>query len=162
MNQPSMNEAELGRALKDRINQVLGGSLHIRHVDTGSCNGCDFEMSVLSNPVYDIARYGVGFVPSPRQADMLMVTGGVTRNLRQALEITFAATPQPKMVLAVGSCACSGGVFGKNYANFGGIDQFVPVFVYVPGCPPRPQALMQGILLALDKYEAVLQRGEQA
>lgn len=148
-----MIEEELGSNLKKRINEVLGGSLHIRHVDTGSCNGCDFEMSVLSNPVYDISRFGVSFVPSPRQADMLMVTGGVTRNLAKALKITYDATPNPKMVLAVGACASGGGVIGETYANAGGIDTFVPVYVYVPGCPPRPEALMQGILLAIDKYE---------
>lgn len=155
-----MKEEDLGFKLKKRIGQVLGGSLHIRHVDTGSCNGCDFEMSTLSNPIYDIARFGVSFVPSPRHADMLMVTGGVTRNLENALKITYDATPTPKIVLAIGACACGGGVFGENYANAAGVDKFVPVYVYVPGCPPRPQALIQGILLALDKYEEILKRGE--
>ncbi len=155
-----MNEEELGTDLKKRIKEVLSGSLHIRHVDTGSCNGCDFEMSTLSNPIYDISRFGVSFVPSPRQADMLMVTGGVTSNLEKALHITYEATPKPKIVLAIGACACGGGVFGETYANAGGIDPFVPVYVYVPGCPPRPQALIQGILLALDQYEEVLKRGE--
>lgn len=153
-------EEELGIKLKKRIREVLGGSLHIRHVDTGSCNGCDFEMSTLSNPIYDIARFGVSFVPSPRQADMLMVTGGVTTNLEQALKTTYNATPNPKIVLAIGACACGGGVVGQTYANAGGIDNFVPVYVYVPGCPPRPQALIQGILMAIDQYETVVKRGE--
>jgi Ni,Fe-hydrogenase III small subunit len=155
-----VNEEELGTDLKKRIKEVLRGSLHIRHVDAGSCNGCDFEMSTLSNPIYDISRFGVSFVPSPRQADMLMVTGGVTSNLEKALRITYEATPKPKMVIAIGACACGGGVFGETYANAGGIDPFVPVYVYVPGCPPRPQALIQGILLALDQYQEVLKRGE--
>jgi Ni,Fe-hydrogenase III small subunit len=155
-----ITETDLGRELKKKINKVLGGSLHIRHLDTGSCNGCEFEMGTLSNPVYDIARFGVSFVPSPRQADMLMVTGGVTRNLLQALEITYAATPQPKIIMAVGECACNGGAIGETYANFGGIDKFVPVFIYVQDCPPTPRALMQGILTALDKYEKASHRGE--
>lgn len=155
-----MNEEELGNDLKKRIQEVLNGSLHIRHVDTGSCNGCDFEMSTLSNPIYDISRFGVSFVPSPRQADLLMVTGGVTRNLEKALKRTYEAVPNPKMVLAIGACACGGGVFGETYANAGGVDQFVPVYAYVPGCPPRPQALIQGILLALGQYEKILKRGE--
>ena len=110
--------------------------------------------------MYDIARFGVSFVPSPRHADMLMVTGGVTRNLENALKTTYDATPNPKIVLAIGACACSGGIFADTYANGTGVDKFVPVYVYVPGCPPRPQALLQGILLALDKYEQSLKRGE--
>jgi len=152
-------DEELGKDMKARITKVLGGSLHIRHVDTGSCNGCDFEMGALSNPIYDISRFGVSFSASPRQADMLMVTGGVTRALQKALLRTYAAVPNPKIVLAVGACAIGGGVFGETYANAGGIDRFVPVYVYIPGCPPRPEALMQGILIAIDKYEAVLKRG---
>lgn len=148
-----VSDANLGNVLKEKVRHVLGGSLHIRHVDTGSCNGCDFEMSVLSNPIYDISRYGVSFVPSPRQADMLMVTGGVTQNLAQALKATYDATPEPKLVLAVGSCACGGGIWGKTYATSGGIDLFIPVDIYIPGCPPRPESLIQGILTAIDRYD---------
>lgn len=139
--------------LRKRIQKVLGGSLHIRHVDAGSCNGCDFEMSVLGNPVYDLARYGIHFVASPRHADMLMVTGGVTRNLEKALLATYRATPEPKAILAVGACAIGGGVVGETYANAGGVDKLIPVQVYIPGCPPRPEALLQGIFTALGWYE---------
>ncbi len=130
---------------------MLGRSLAIRHVDVGSCNACDFEMSALLNPVYDITQYGIDFVASPRHADMLMVTGVVTRNLRKALEMTLEATPTPRLVMAVGACACSGRVFGKTYAQEGPVDSIVPVDIYVPGCPPRPQALIYGLLLALDR-----------
>ena len=140
-----------GEILKDRIRSVLGRSLAIRHVDVGSCNACDFEMSAMLNPVYDIQQYGIDFVASPRHADLLMVTGVVTRNLKVALETTFNATPTPRLVMAVGACACSGKVFGDTYAQEGPVDKFIPVDVYVPGCPPRPQALIYGLLLALDR-----------
>lgn len=140
-----------GDVLKKKIRTVLGRSLHIRHVDAGSCNACDFEMTALSNPIYDLQQYGIDFVASPRHADMLMVTGVVTRNLAQALLMTYEATPNPKLVMAVGACAASGNTFGLSYAIRGGADAFVPVDVYVPGCPPRPQALLYGLLLALDR-----------
>ena len=144
-------EAETGEAIAKKIRSVLGRSLAIRHVDAGSCNACDFEMSALSNPVYDISQYGIDFVASPRHADLLMVTGVVTRNLRTALETTLKATPTPRLVMAVGACACSGKVFGDTYAIEGPVDKIVPVDIYVPGCPPRPQALLYGLLLALDR-----------
>lgn len=140
-----------GEALARKIRQVLGRSLAIRHVDAGSCNACDFEMSALLNPIFDITQYGIDFVASPRHADLLMVTGVVTRNLRTALETTVKATPTPRLVMAVGACACSGKVFGDTYAQEGAVDKIVPVDIYVPGCPPRPQALMYGLLLALDR-----------
>jgi Ni,Fe-hydrogenase III small subunit/Pyruvate/2-oxoacid:ferredoxin oxidoreductase delta subunit len=140
-----------GDELAIKIRRTLGRSLAIRHVDAGSCNACDFEMSALLNPVYDITQYGIDFVASPRHADLLMVTGVVTRNLRQALEMTLEATPTPRLVMAVGACACSGRVFGKTYAQEGPVDKIVPVDIYVPGCPPRPQALIYGLLLALDR-----------
>jgi len=143
---------DLGVSLQKKIQEVLGSSLHIRHVDSGSCNGCDFEMMALGNAVYDIQRFGVDFVASPRHADMLMVTGGVTCHLEKALRETYNAAAAPKMVVAVGACACGGGIFGESYAHLGGVDKIVPVYVYIPGCPPRPQALIQGILLALDQY----------
>lgn len=146
-------DEDLTVRLQTRIRQVLGKSLHIRHVDSGSCNGCDFEMSTLLNPVYDIQRFGIDFVASPRHADMLLVTGGVTRHLEEALRKTYQATANPKMVVAIGACACGGGIFGETYANHGGVDKIVPVHVYVPGCPPRPQAIIEGILQALDRFE---------
>lgn len=140
-----------GELIKRKIRSILGRSLHIRHVDVGSCNACDFEMSALSNPIYDIQQYGIDFVASPRHADLLMVTGVVTRNLTQALLMTYDAVPAPKIVMAVGACAASGQVFGPSYALRGAVDTLVPVDIYVPGCPPRPQALLYGLLLAMDK-----------
>ena len=134
-----------------RIRAVLGRSLAIRHVDVGSCNACDFEMSAMLNPVYDLQQYGIDFVASPRHADLLMVTGVVTRNLKNALVTTLNAAPQPRLVMAVGACACAGKVFGDTYAIEGAVDSIVPVDIYVPGCPPRPQALIHGLLLALDR-----------
>lgn len=138
-------------ALKQKIRSVLGRSLHIRHVDVGSCNACDFEMAHMGNPIYDVQQYGIDFVPSPRHADLLMVTGVVTRNSTQALQMTYEAAPLPKLVMAVGGCACSGQIFGDSYAIRGAVDSIIPVDVYVPGCPPRPQALIHGIMLALDR-----------
>ena len=142
---------EDGDALTRRIRSLLGRSLAIRHVDVGSCNACDFEMSAMLNPVYDLQQYGIDFVASPRHADLLMVTGVVTRNLKAALEATLNATPAPRLVMAVGACACAGKVFGDTYAIEGPVDRFTPVDIYVPGCPPRPQALIHGLLLALDR-----------
>jgi Ni,Fe-hydrogenase III small subunit len=146
-------ENNLGLKLQKRIKEVLGRSLHIRHVDSGSCNGCDFEMTMLMNPVYDIQRFGIDFVASPRHADMLMVTGGVTRHLEEALRKTYRAVAKPKMVVAIGACAIGDGIFGQTYANHGGVDKIVPVYVYIPGCPPHPQAIIEGIHLALDQYK---------
>jgi Ni,Fe-hydrogenase III small subunit/Pyruvate/2-oxoacid:ferredoxin oxidoreductase delta subunit len=117
--------------------------------DAGSCNGCEQEIGALNNPVHDIERFGIHFVASPRHADMLLVTGPVTRNMELALRKTFAATPHPKVVVAVGACGISGGIFGTNYASLGGVDAVIPVDVHIPGCPPRPEALLYGILLAL-------------
>lgn len=153
-------EKDLGLKLQNRIKSVLGHSLHIRHVDSGSCNGCDFEMNALSNPYYDIQRFGVDFVASPRHADMLMVTGGVTRHLEQALLKTYNAASHPKMVVAIGACASGGGMIGSTYANYGGVDKIVPVYVFVPGCPPRPEAIIEGILLSLNRYEELVRKGE--
>lgn len=144
--------------LRHRIREVLGGSLHIRHLDSGSCNGCDWELTALLNPIYDIQRFGIDFVASPRHADMLIATGGITRNLAEAVIKTWEAAPNPKMVLAIGDCAIDGGIFGESYAHFGGIHKLLPVSVAVPGCPPRPQAIINGILLALDKLEAYRKR----
>lgn len=143
----------LEERLRRRIRKVLGHSLHIRHLDSGSCNGCDFEMNALTNPIYDIQRFGVDFVASPRHADLIMVTGGVTRHLEEAVRATYEAASEPKMVVAVGTCAIGGGIIGHQYAHHGGVDGILPVTVYVPGCPPRPEAMIEGILMALDRYE---------
>jgi len=151
--------ADPAACLQQGIKDILGSSLHIRHVDAGSCNGCDFEMMALNNAVYDIQQYGVDFVASPRHADMLLVTGSVTRNLAVALKKTYQAVSPPKLVVAVGSCACSGGISGKCYATAGGVNQVVPVDVYIPGCPPRPAAIIEGVLLAIDKERRTLQAG---
>ena len=143
--QPS-NLDSIGTELKARIAKVLGRSLHIREVDAGSCNGCEIEIVGLNSPVYDIERFGIHFVASPRHADMLLVTGPVSRNMELALRKTYDATPDPRLVVAVGACGCSGGIFGQNYASLGGVDKVIPVDVYIPGCPPRPEALIEGLL----------------
>lgn len=142
----------IGAKVKEKVRQIFGRSLHIREVDAGSCNGCEVEITALNIPVYDVERFGVHFVASPRHADMLLVTGPVTRNMEIALKQTYEATPDPKLVVAVGACAIGGGVFGKSYASCGGVDMVVPVDVYIPGCPPRPEALLHGILIAIDQY----------
>jgi len=139
--------------LKFKIKKTFGRSLHIREVDSGSCNGCDSEINAMSNPFNDIERLGINFVASPRHADMLLVTGTATRNMQRALVKTYNATPDPKLVVAVGACACSGGIFQNTYATSNGIDCIVPVDVYIPGCPPRPQAIIYGILKALDRVK---------
>jgi Ni,Fe-hydrogenase III small subunit/formate hydrogenlyase subunit 6/NADH:ubiquinone oxidoreductase subunit I len=141
----------LGAELKACITQVLGRSLHIREVDAGSCNGCEIEIAGLNSPVYDIERFGIHFVASPRHADMLLVTGPVSRNMELALRKTYDATPAPRLVVAVGACGCSGGIFGQNYASLGGVDKVIPVDVYIPGCPPNPHALLHGILTAIGR-----------
>jgi Ni,Fe-hydrogenase III small subunit/formate hydrogenlyase subunit 6/NADH:ubiquinone oxidoreductase subunit I len=142
---------EAGGKLGDAIRETLGRSLAIRQVDAGSCNGCEMEIVALNNPIHDIERFGIHFVASPRHADMLLVTGPVTRNMELALKKTYAATPDPKVVVAVGACGISGGIFGTNYASLGGVDATIPVDVYIPGCPPRPEALIYGILLAVGR-----------
>lgn len=142
---------EVGGRLEEAIRRRFHRSLVIREVDAGSCNGCELEINALGNPVYDIERFGIHFVASPRHADMLLVTGPVTRNMELALRKTYAATPDPKLVVAVGACGISGGLFGTNYATRGGVDQVIPVDVYIPGCPPRPEALLHGILLAVGR-----------
>jgi Ni,Fe-hydrogenase III small subunit len=150
----SAGHAAVGRKLKEEIGRVLGRSLAIRQVDSGSCNACELEIIALNNPLYDIERFGIHFVASPRHADMLLVTGPVTRNMELAVRKTYNATPDPKVVVAAGACGISGGVFGTNYATRGGVDQVIPVDVYIPGCPPRPEALLYGILLATGRLSA--------
>ncbi|MFO1497734.1 MAG: NADH-quinone oxidoreductase subunit NuoB [Verrucomicrobiota bacterium] len=140
-----------GAKLKKAIDKLLGRSLHIREIDAGSCNGCEVEIAALNNPIYDLERFGIHFVASPRHADLLLVTGPVTRNMELALRKTYEATPDPKLVVAVGACGCSGGIFGQNYASCGSVDAVVPVDVYIPGCPPNPYALLHGILVAMGR-----------
>jgi Ni,Fe-hydrogenase III small subunit/formate hydrogenlyase subunit 6/NADH:ubiquinone oxidoreductase subunit I len=141
----------VGQKAREKIQKLLRRSLAIREVDAGSCNGCELEIVALNNPVYDLERFGIQFVASPRHADMLLVTGPVTRNMELALLKTYRAMPEPKVVVAVGACGISGGIFGKNYASLGGVDNVLPVDVYIPGCPPPPQALLHGILLAVGR-----------
>jgi Ni,Fe-hydrogenase III small subunit/Pyruvate/2-oxoacid:ferredoxin oxidoreductase delta subunit len=143
--------AELGELVEKKIKKTFGRSLQIREVDAGSCNGCDYEINALNNPYNDIERFGIHFVASPRHADMLLVTGCAARNMEHALLSTYEAAPDPKLVVAVGACACSGGIFKDTYAVKEGIDSIVPVNVYVPGCPPRPQTILHGILKAIEK-----------
>jgi Ni,Fe-hydrogenase III small subunit/formate hydrogenlyase subunit 6/NADH:ubiquinone oxidoreductase subunit I len=142
--------AESAERLRARIQGRLGRSLHVRQVDAGSCNACELEIAATTNPIYDLERFGIHFVASPRHADVLLVTGPVTRNMQIALERTYDAAPEPRVVVAVGACGCSGGLFGEGtYASVGGVDRVVPVDVYVPGCPPRPQAILNGLLVAM-------------
>jgi Ni,Fe-hydrogenase III small subunit/formate hydrogenlyase subunit 6/NADH:ubiquinone oxidoreductase subunit I len=145
---PSESIDGLGRQIKARATRYFGRSLHIRQVDAGSCNGCEIEITALNSPVYDVERFGIHFVASPRHADLLLVTGPVTRNMELALKKTYDATPDPRLVVAVGACGCGGGIFGVNYATRGAVDTIIPVDVYIPGCPPNPHALLHGILLA--------------
>ena len=148
---PDASYELVGSEVKKRISKVFGRSLNIREVDAGSCNACDYEINALNNPFNDIERFGVHFVASPRHADMLLVTGTATRNMELALVKTYNAAPDPKLVVAVGACACSGGIFKDGYAARNGIDCILPVDVYIPGCPPRPQAILYGILKAVDR-----------
>ncbi len=138
--------AALAHEVQSAANAVLGRSLSIRHVDAGSCNGCELEIHALGNAFYDLERFGLRFVASPRHADVLLVTGPVTRNMREALERTYAATPAPKWVIASGACARDGGVFAGSYAIAGGVADIVPVDLHIPGCPPSPAALLKGLL----------------
>ena len=149
----SSSDAEAARAASE-IRRVLGRSLHLRHLDAGSCNACDWELTALLNPMYDVRRLGIDFVASPRHADGVVVTGPVTRNLEAAVHRTFEAVPEPRIVIAVGACAASGGIVGESYASAGGIDKVLPVDVYIPGCPPRPEAIIFGILVALGRLDA--------
>ena len=141
----------IGNKLKEKINSLFGRSLAIRQVDGGSCNGCEIEITALNNPIYDAERFGIHFVSSPRHADVLLITGPVSQHMVVALEKTYQATPEPKIVIAAGACACSGGIFGNTYATTGGVDTLLSVDVYIPGCPPRPGALIYGLLTAMSK-----------
>jgi Ni,Fe-hydrogenase III small subunit len=135
--------------LKGDVLARFGGALAIRHVDAGSCNGCELEINALNNPYYNLQGLGINFVASPRHADLLLVTGPVSRHMEEALKRTYCAVPDPKLVVAIGDCGCSGGIFGASYASLGRVSNVIPVDVAVPGCPPTPFAIMQGILTAL-------------
>jgi len=143
--------AELAGKVDAAARRRLGRSLSIREVDAGSCNGCELEIHALNNAFYDLERFGLRFVASPRHADVLMVTGPVTRNMREALERTYKSTPDPKWVVAVGDCAANGGVFAGSYAVAGGVKDVIPVDLHIRGCPPRPVQLLQGLLALLEK-----------
>ena len=145
---------ELVRDVEARTRQVLGRALAIRQVDAGSCNGCELGISGLTSPVYDLERFGVHFVASPRHADLLLVTGPVTRNMEVPLRKTYEATPDPKLVVAVGDCARTCGVFRGSYAVAGSVDRIIPVDAFVDGCPPEPADILRGILVALDRLSA--------
>jgi Ni,Fe-hydrogenase III small subunit len=135
--------------LHDDILRILGRALTIRQVDAGSCNGCELEIHALNNPYTNLEGYGIKFVASPRHADMLLVTGPVTKNMENALKMAYDCTPDPKLVVAVGDCGCTGGIFGESYASCGAVENVIPVDVRVPGCPPAPAALLRGILAAV-------------
>jgi Ni,Fe-hydrogenase III small subunit len=143
--------AELAASVNRAARRRLGRSLSIREVDAGSCNGCELEIHALNNAFYDLERFGLRFVASPRHADVLLVTGPVTRNMREALERTYNATPDPKWVVAVGDCAVDGGIFAGSYAVVGGVKGVVPVDVHIRGCPPRPVELLKGLLAILEQ-----------
>ena len=145
---------ELGETLAARGQHLFGRSLTIREVDAGSCNGCELEIHALNNSVYDVERFGLKFVASPRHADVLVVTGPVTRNMKVALERTYAATPDPKWVVAVGDCGCGCGVFEGSYAVVGAVDKVIPVDLHIPGCPPRPIDLLRGLIALVDMATA--------
>lgn len=136
-------------SLQEELYRVLGRALCIRQVDAGSCNGCELEIHALNNPYYNIEGAGIKFVASPRHADLLLVTGPVSRHMAEALRRTYDATPEPKLVVAVGDCGCSGGIFGESYASCGRVANVIPVDVTVTGCPPAPLAILQGILAAV-------------
>ena len=146
---PLLVEAEIkevGARLEEAIRKRFRRSLTIRQVDAGSCNGCELEIHAINNPIYNCERFGIRFTASPRFADMLLVTGPVSRNMEIALRRTYNATPLPKLVVAVGDCGYNGGIFGESYASLGSIGKVIPVNIYIPGCPPAPIAILQGIL----------------
>src|SRR6185369_3954558 len=145
----SGEDAQAVERIHKDILAILGQALAIREVDAGSCNGCELEINALNNPYYNLEGLGIKFVASPRHADLLLVTGPVSRHMAVALKRTYDATPEPKLVVAVGDCACNGGIFGESYASCGRVSNVIPVDVAVPGCPPTPFAIMQGILTAI-------------
>lgn len=150
------NEIEIaGGQLKKQIQKLFGRSLAIRQVSAGSCNACEIEINALCNPFYDLERFGISIVASPRHADALLVTGPVTRSLKDAVLKTYEATPDPKIVIACGSCACDGGVYKGSYATLDGVDKVIPVDVYIPGCPPTPKVILGALLSAFKQKESI-------
>jgi Ni,Fe-hydrogenase III small subunit len=149
--QPDEAMRVLAQRLREEVLASFAGSLAIRHVDAGSCNGCELEIHACNNLYYNLEGLGIRFAASPRHADMLLVTGPVSRHMQVALKRTYDATPEPKLVVAIGDCGCSGGIFGENYASCGRVSNVIPVDVAVPGCPPTPYAIMQGILTAMTR-----------
>jgi Ni,Fe-hydrogenase III small subunit len=150
--------AELAQRVDRAAQRRLGRSLAIREVDAGSCNGCELEIHALNNAFYDLERFGLRFVASPRHADVLMVTGPVTRNMREALERTYNATPDPKWVVAIGDCAVDGGLFAGSYAVVGGVSSVIPVDLHIRGCPPSPEQMLKGLLALLEAPPAMASR----
>jgi Ni,Fe-hydrogenase III small subunit len=148
---PSDESLRIVEVLQSRILEVLGRALCIRAIDAGSCNGCELEIHALNNPLYNIEGLGIRFVASPRHADLLLVTGPVAKNMEVAVLRTYDATPDPKLVVAIGDCGCSGGIFGESYATCGRVSAVIPVDVAVPGCPPSPRQILSGILTAITK-----------
>lgn len=151
---PADETLRLRDALQDEIRTVLGRALCIRHIDAGSCNGCELEIHALNNPIYNLEGLGIKFVASPRHADLLLVTGPVSKNMEAALRRTYEAAPDPKLVVALGDCGCTGGIFGESYASCGRVSNVIPVDVAIPGCPPSPTRILQGILAALARSVA--------
>jgi Ni,Fe-hydrogenase III small subunit len=149
---PSPDEAlrRTTQRLQQGVLRWFAGALTIRHVDAGSCNGCELEIHATNNPYYNLEGLGIRFVASPRHADMLLVTGPVSRNMEVALRRTYDATPEPRLVVAVGDCGCTGGIFGESYASRGRVANVIPVDVALPGCPPTPLQIMQGIVTAIE------------
>lgn len=152
-----VSEPEVRETLEERV-RAFGRSLHVRHVDAGSCGACESEVLALQNPYYDLHRVGLFFTPSPRHADLLLVTGPVTRAMERPLREAYAAMPDPRVVIAACGPACGGGIYGRSYATLGGVDRVLPVDVYVPGSPPPPLSLLYSILLALGRVEQKLER----
>ena len=146
--------AETARLLEERTQKLFGRAITIREVDAGSCNGCELEIHALSNAVYDVERFGIRFAASPRHCDVLLVTGPVTRNMKVALERTYAAMPAPKWVVAAGDCACGCGVFAGSYAVIGAVEAVIPVDLHIKGCPPRPIDLLKGLIALMEKATA--------
>jgi len=148
---PEADEAlrATSQRLAEAVRKQIGRALVIRHVDAGSCNGCELEIHALNNPYYNLEALGIKFAASPRHADMLLVTGPVAKNMEVALKRAYDATPDPKLVVAVGDCGCTGGIFGESYASCGRVANVIPVDVCIPGCPPTPLQLMRGILAAI-------------
>lgn len=147
--------------LQRNILKTMGRALNIRHVDAGSCNGCELELHALQNPYYNIEGLGIRFVASPRHADLLLVTGPVARNMITALKRTYEAMPDPKMVVALGDCSCTGGIFGNTYATFGALNGLLPVNLTIPGCPPNPTTILQGIITLLQTFEQVKSHADE-